>query len=386
VISFCSILILITLSFSGFTGIDNTSSDVTISNSKKSPSTSTSILTPTTSTIIPEKKSISYENYEAKSVQKTQDYSLNKSFQFLLDAYAVSSTQNSLNVVTLQVPGGFESHLGYDPDHNWLIRSTNFLEIAFVDIASNTMTVWLLPNDDRASFNAWGKNVVDSSGNIYFSGTSSPPTGSIGKINRLNPSTDVFTEWTTAGGGSVFVDSSDNVFFVSGQLKLLDPSTNSLTTWSGLGQIRDSYMDPSGNLYFISQTSGPGIIKRLNTNTNELTTWNLPSNLEDRIAPDPTGNIFFKGNDETRGTIGRITISDNVLTEWIIPDTGIEGVNAFGVDINGNVYFDFAEFSRFVPDTEIFTEFSGLNNCFFLDFDSSGAIYCTLDQHLKKIT
>lgn len=375
-----SIAILISLSF---TGVGITPNEGIVINSQKSPESFVSVLTPTKTTIVPQTKIISYENFEVESQIETLDLKSNKPFfQFLRNADAVSSSQSSVSVLTWT--GGLGSNTGFDSSHNWFSAVENGLKIAFIDITANTKTTWLLPNDDKVR-NFHVKLDVDSNGDLYFGRTD--VFGNDNKFSRLDPSTDIFTEWIDSFGliGGVFIDSSDNKFFTEvsvGDLNLLDTTTNSLTTWSSLDLVSDVDMDSSGNFYF---SSGSGAtIGRLNTNTNALTTWPIP-NFKGAVTSDSSGDIFFTRTDGVRGLLGRITISDNTLTEWVIPNTSTGTIAEIGVDLAGNVFIEVNGLTRFVPSTEVFTQFGGIP-CRIMDIDSSDIIYCASSGTLRKIT
>jgi len=343
----------------------------------------TSTLIPETRVITPTITTIESQSFEAEfDVEELSTQSIPQ-FSYLQSAYAVTPTQTDISLTTW--PGGLGRNIAFDLSRNFFTAAENGQQIAFNDISDNSKKTWTLPNDDKVR--TWHlKMAVDSNGNVFFSKTD--VNGNIDHLTRLNPSTNVFTEWNQDFRiiGEVFIDSSDNVFFtrLNGNVYKLDPTTNTLTTWTNPnGGIEHSDMDSSGNIYL---TNFGGKLGILNTNTNVVTTWTVttrPGSMDvDLTSP---GNLFFAASDGARSKVGRISIADNTLTEWVIPNTSTGTIQEITVDSMGNVFIASNGFTRFVPSTGVFTVFSGVN-CNIIEIDSSDNIFCSTSSGYSKIT
>jgi len=173
-------------------------------------------------------------------------------------------------------------------------------------------------------------------------------------------------------------DSLGNVFFTTSNsnpfLSKLEPSTNTITTWSVTGgpEVISGRMtlDSSGNVYF---STGDNISK-LDTSTNTLTTWPLtdPDIFSKGLTVDSSGAIFFTESGKFDAKVARLVPATNTITEWTVPLGDVGGT--ITVDSTGNVFFESGDFARLVPSTNIFTEWNEPNVRDFLDVDSSGTI------------
>lgn len=297
-------------------------------------------------------------------------------------AYAISSTQSSIAVKTWT--GGVGSNFAFDSLRNHFSSENHEIEIAFIDITDNTKKTWILPNDNKLQTNR-NRMGVDSSGNLYFGQFDA--NGDFPKLARLNPLTNVFTEFDFGGNRiitHVIVTPSDEIFFVdSGSgVKKLDIAQNKVFVWGEgiLGQFLDFKTDFTGNFYGVDFS---GKIFRINVDTNSLTTWDVSPNEVWSVNVDSSGNIFFTESDGIRSKVGRIE-ADNTLTEWVIPNSVVSFIVDIGVDSTGNVFFTHNGLTRLVPSTDVFTEF--LVQCPLFEIDSLDNIYCSSGFEFSKIT
>jgi len=120
--------------------------------------------------------------------------------------------------------------------------------IVKIDISSNTATKWLVPTINSQTLGI----DVDASGTVYFTETSA------NKIGRLVPSTNTITEWLlptpTNSPTRLKIDSSGSVFvgvFGGPNFLRLVPSTNTFTEWSS-PVADDLIIDSSDTIYFAS--------------------------------------------------------------------------------------------------------------------------------------
>ena len=344
------------------------------------------------STLIPESKIIEPTIDTVTTQSFTADFSLDElntqSYAPILDyqkAHAVSSTQSSLSVKTWESTG---NNGAFDSSWNHFSFTIGSTQISFVDISDNSKKTWTLPNDNKVGPNAYISD-VDSNGNFFFVQSDTRPDD---RITRLNPSTNVFTEY---GGsisglvGNIFVDSNDKVIFLDAVapfskkfVKQLDPDSETVQVWRVFGN-GDFEMGTPGNFYITD--FGDGTVERLNVNTDTLTTWTIPGNVG-AVTDDSSGNIFFTESDGIRSKIGRININDNILTEWIIPNSGTGTLSEIAVDSAGNVFFNSNGLTRLVPSTDVFTVFSSVDCDIIIEIDSSDTLHCSAGNSFSEIT
>ncbi len=344
------------------------------------------------STLIPESKIIEPTTDTVTTESFTADFSLDElntqSYAPILEyqkAHAVSSTQSSLSVTTWESTG---NNGAFDSSWNHFSFTIGSTQISFVDISDNSKKTWTLPNDNKAEPLTHISD-VDSNGNFFFVQSDTRPDD---RITRLNPSTNVFTEY---GGsisglvGNIFVDSNDKVIFLDAVapfskkfVKQLDPDSETVQVWRVFGN-GDFEMGTPGNFYITD--FGDGTVERLNVNTDILTTWTISGNVG-AVTDDSSGNIFFTESDGIRSKIGRINISDNILTEWIIPNSGTGTLSEIAVDSAGNVFFNSNGLTRLVPSTDVFTVFSSVDCDIIIEIDSSDTIHCSAGNSFSEIT
>jgi len=357
------------------------------------------------STLTPEIKTIESTSSVITSESFEADYTVDKlktqSFLESQPAYAVTSSQSSLSITTWQKGGGSGTF-----DSSWNAFSASGTQIAFIDISDNSKKTWTLPND-RLEGTHNRQIDVDSNDHPYFA--TSDSDGNNRKLMKLNPSTNVFTEYNTntspfALTTNIIIDSSDVLYAMTSQhFWRLNLSTNLFTLWVNNICSEDFDIDSSGNVYctgFSNQifkletgpagilgeggTGGTGPVGPTDTFITTLTTWTLsPFSNAAAVTTDSSGNIFFTESDNLRAKVGRITIADNTLTEWVIPNTG-GASSEIAVDSNGNVFF--GSLTRLVPSTDTFTVFSGVSCSTTIEFDSSDNIYCIGSSSFSKIT
>jgi len=282
----------------------------------------------------------------------------NDNNKILPSAHAVTSSQIDISVDSWRVSIGGNVD-AFDPQGNFYLR-TGGNKVARVDIVSNTLTQWTVPNDEAAGGATRG---ADSLGNVYFAQGAT-------KLGSLNPNTDVFTEWTVMPDGIdwVSVDQFDNVYFAtSGEdpfMSKLDVSTNTVTSWflppgrDGIDIESRIVFDSSGNVYFGDTAGGTKEVLKLDVSSNILTEWVLPPNTNPiGIAVGPTGKIYLTEIVPFRFKIGELDPSTNILKEWTLPES-ISGSGPIVVDSNGNVFFGAVPFVRLVPSTDTITEWN----------------------------
>ena len=344
------------------------------------------------STLIPESKIIEPTTDTVTTQSFTADFSLDElntqSYAPILEyqkAHAVSSTQSSLSVTTWESTG---NNGAFDSSWNHFSFTIGSTQISFVDISDNSKKTWTLPNDNKAEPLTHISD-VDSNGNFFFVQSDTRPDD---RITRLNPSTNVFTEY---GGsisglvGNIFVDSNDKVIFLDAVapfsrkfVKQLDTDAETFQNWRVFGN-GDFEMGTPGNFYITD--FGDGTVERLNVNTDTLTTWTISGNVG-AVTDDSSGNIFFTESDGIRSKIGRINISDNILTEWIIPNSSTGTLSEIAVDSAGNVFFNSNGLTRLVPSTDVFTVFSSVDCDIIIEIDSSDTIHCSSGNSFSEIT
>ncbi|MFF2481308.1 S-layer homology domain-containing protein [Paenibacillus sp. NPDC058071] len=212
---------------------------------------------------------------------------------------------------------------------------------------------------------------ADSSGNVYVADTNNH------RIQKLTLSTNTWSEWKKAGGGAgnglgefsspygVAVDSNGNVYVAdtgNHRIQKLDISTNTWSEWkkagggagNGLGEFSAPYgvaVDSSGNVYVAD--AGNHRIQKLTLSTNTWSEWKksgggIGSNLGEFSSPngvavDSSGNVYVADTGNHR--IQKLTLSTNTWSEWKKSGGGLgsglgEFSNPYGVavDGSGNVY------------------------------------------------
>jgi streptogramin lyase len=250
------------------------------------------------------------------------------------------------------------------------------------DQAAAVLSTWAIPTYSKDISNL----VSDFAGNAYFSESST------NKIGRLEPATNMITEWTLPNNSSkpagvAFDPSSGSIYFAessTNKIGRLVVATNAITEWtlpnnsskSGLRFI--SFDSDSRNVYFVENNGNT--IGRLEPTKNTFTEWTLPTMSSNILTISPSfGGIYFA--ESSTNKIGRLEPTKNMITEWTLPNNSSKPAGVAFDPSSGSIYF--AESStnkigRLVPATNVITEWNiGSNplaisvspggSCFFVD-------------------
>jgi DNA-binding beta-propeller fold protein YncE len=141
----------------------------------------------------------------------------------------------------------------------YFVLKPDFLNYAFAiptDQVDAILSTWGLPTYSKGISNM----ISDFGGNMFFSDTGA------NKIGRLEPTTNMITEWTLPSNSSkpagiAFDSASGNIYFAdSGANKIgrLVPTTNVITEWNiGKSPLALS-VTPGGSIYYIDDIGGIG--------------------------------------------------------------------------------------------------------------------------------
>jgi streptogramin lyase len=239
-----------------------------------------------------------------------------------------------------------------------------------------------------------GDMASDFAGNTYYSKKIS------NKIARLDPTTNMITEWDISGDGNatarptgIAFDAVDgSVYFTaSGTNKIgkLEPVTNMITEWSlpnsSKNVIQDIIIQPDlGSLYFIE--SNGSAIRKLETAANTFTEWTLP-NSSSNISDITLGfdGVYF--TESGTNQIGKLEPATNMITEWDI--SGSEGNSsgdpkALAFDpTTGSVYFTETgtnTIGRLEPSRDAITKWQVDGNPLSIAVTSAGSVFYVDDQ------
>ena len=226
------------------------------------------------------------------------------------------------------------------------------------DQALVVLSRWSLPTYPKNMSNV----ISDFGGNAYFS------ESDVNKIGRLEPTTNMITEWTLHTNSSkptsvAYDPASGMIYFAeSGVNKIgrLEPTTNMITEWTlhtnstSTGFV-DTLFDPvSGNVFFIENNRNT--IGSLDPKTNTFTEWALTNSSKDiRSISSGFDGIYFSEGDTNK--LGRLDLKTNTITEWKIP-TGTNRPSDIAFDPStGSVYYAASQkIGRLVPAGNVFTE------------------------------
>ena len=241
-----------------------------------------------------------------------------------------------------------------------------------------------------------GDMASDFAGNTYFSKQIS------NKIARLEPTTNMITEWDISGDGNAtarptgiaFDPVSGSVYFTaSGTDKIgkLEPTTNMVTEWSlpnsSKSLIQDIIIQPDlGSLYFIE--SNGSAIRKLETAANTFTEWTLPissSNISDITFG--FDSVYF--TESGTNQIGKLEPATNMITEWDISGSGGNSTGepkAVAFDpTTGSVYFTengTNTIGRLEPSRDAITKWQVDGNPLSITVTSAGSVFYVDDQGL----
>jgi streptogramin lyase len=298
-------------------------------------------------------------------------------------AYAIPVDDNTVTLTYWSVPL-FQNHISNmasDFGENIYFAYANMNKIGRLDPESNIVTEWTLNSNSSISH----ISIDLRSGFIYFT------YEGMNKIGRLHPETNVVTEWTLKGSDArlnslTFDSSSGEVYFTSEDtnwIGRLNPETNLATEWTLPGNSSDralttfTAIDPSSsNFYVLKGTSSPNIV-RLDPSTNNITEWTIPKNSAN-VTSFSRGFDGYYFTYEDTNNIGKFDPTTNNVTEWTI-QSNTTGLSYAGFDLaTGMVYFAHSggnQIGRWVPYNGVTTEWKVVNSPVLLTIAPSGSVY-----------
>ena len=217
-----------------------------------------------------------------------------------------------------------------------------------LDPVTGAITQWDLPNPRGFSLYELDQ---DSAGRIWLMGNSEPPA-----VYRFDPATDVVTTYPIAHlekySTNLRVDNQDRVWWLGSRdtnsVSVLDPKTNLYTEWSMPSWVRGSpepsdtgfpkglRTDPAGHVFLAEKDANK--FARLNPETNRITEWPLPT-----AVPSPPG-LFgppsahveaicaapghkqFFLAETAADKIARVDIRTDEILEWQLPASAFPDV------------------------------------------------------------
>jgi virginiamycin B lyase len=268
-----------------------------------------------------------------------------KQFTLIAPAFAIPPDQGTVVKSTWVLPESTQniSDIESDFSGNAYFSESSSNKIVRLEPTTNMITEWEIPSSGNSSAQPTGIALDPSTGSIYFteSGTN--------KIGRLEPTTKEVTEWSLPNGSSnmtldeVRIDSgSGNLYLIDDSgyvVTRLEPTTNTFTEWtlpissSNISDITFGF----DAIYFTE--SGTNKIGRLEPTTNMITEWEIPSSGNSSAQPtgialDPsTGSIYFTESGTNK--IGRLNPITNLINNWDIEAKPL----AINVTPGGSVYY-----------------------------------------------
>jgi streptogramin lyase len=207
-----------------------------------------------------------------------------------------------------------------------------------------SLTKFPMPETESSFSYSYGEIVVGADGNLWFSGSHSPPAGKEGAsaitVDRMTPTGQV-TEFDLPGIKGlvthIAAGPDGNIWFTS---------INKVGRISTAGQITEFQLPqyhmpfrmaagPDGNVWFTEEVPNGSAIGRV-TPAGEITEFPLPTQegaYAVAIAPGPDGRLWFSYGP---GVIGRIA-TDGALLWEPLPDPTAVGSIAAGNE--GNVWY-----------------------------------------------
>jgi streptogramin lyase len=299
-----------------------------------------------------------------------------KSVMYKLDKCAVSSSLVTVLIICVFVSSD-GSHGRYDSVPTVLAFPPDQQEVV--------QSIWSLPSSSSST----GNIVSDFAGNAYF------PQTSQNKLARLEPATNMVTEWTitsnsssdAAPTGIAFDPTTGSVYFTesgTGKIGRLEPATNTITEWGPPNKSKnmtlgDIIVEPAtGNIYFINENDFA--IKKLEPGTNTFTDWTLPvstSNISGIISG--FDSVYF--TESGTGKIGRLEPATNKVTEWTVTSNSSSDAAPTGIAFDpttGSVYFielGTNNIGRLDPGTEMITKWRVENKLLTLGVTPAGSVF-----------
>ncbi|QGG57371.1 S-layer homology domain-containing protein [Paenibacillus sp. B01] len=230
--------------------------------------------------------------------------------------------------------GEFYAAAGVAVDHNGNVYATDYgnNRVQKLTVATNTWSDWGAGNGQAGSglgeFSVPIGVTVDGSGNVYVADMEND------RIQKLTVSTNTWSEWGKAGGGpgsglgefdgpvGVAVDDGGNVYVAdvyNNRIQKLDISTNTWSEWgkagggagSGLGEFNGPFgvaVDSNGNIYVADR--GNHRIQKLDISTNTWSEWGKAGggagkglgefDTPNGVTVDRAGNVYVADSNNHR--------------------------------------------------------------------------------------
>ena len=348
-------------------------------------------------TISPQTVSISTDTVEVESWQARSAATRHDLEEMLQNAHAITSSQTQIHLKTWSVPIlNYATPFAVD-DTTGDIYAVYNNKVQMVDVSANTRIEWIIPEDrvvgDNIFYHHDGSVVVD--GNYWFADRD-------GYVQRLDPSTGVFTIWDITCGSrpvELATDGQGNIWCDgNGRLIKLEPGQNEVTVvrlpdigWSSINWY--IHVNSSGSVFGSGSfaTGGESGIMQINPELDSAKIWNVH---QDRASVGDlyvaSDKAYFMKHFPNRQLLGELDTDTNTLREWSLPyQTGsYVNSNSIVVDSNGIVFFEMdnaeGELHRFVPETAEFTKFNV--RPWHVVIDSSDTIYMNLHRAVAAAT
>ena len=267
------------------------------------------------------------------------------------------------------------------------VTSGTGIDYATIKYSSGGTELWANTYDSEGNADFPADITVDSSGNVYVTGTSDvnlAPSGdeyAFCTVKYDSSGTEVWAQrfnFGTSGGNDISLDSSGNVY-VTGYSYLISSNTEDIFTikYNSIGDVQwyraydgpgsgddhgtDIVLDSSGNIYVTGYSTGNDSVYDYTTikydiagNEEWVRRYDGPSSSEDEISDmtdrpssitlDALGHICITGKSLGNGTGLDITTIRYrpTLEEWVTrydgPASGVDYATYIAVDSSDNVY------------------------------------------------